>query len=157
MPSTKAYLAVLVVLSVVATVFATLWLTTYMNYEHLNHKYRYLLTSLGAILESDTLPPEYYVARVIYIPKGYTGDVIMTIVSKPNRVKVYILDLQQFGDWCTSRSPSLSSYYLYDEGTYINRQVRLMSGVYFVVFINLNTSPTTISYAIATVYTSLND
>jgi len=157
MPSTKAYLAVLVALSIVATVFAILWLTTYMNYEHLNNKYRDLLTSLGAFLGRNTLPPGYYEARMIYIPIGYTGNVIMTVVSEPNRVKVYIFNLQQYADWCRSGSPSPSSYYLYDEGTYIQRQVSLMSGVYFVVFFNSNTSPTTISYAIGTAYTSLND
>jgi hypothetical protein len=64
MASIKAYKAGLVALSVMATVFAILWLMTYMNYKLLEDKYtnlkvthRYILKSIGSASGYDKLRP----------------------------------------------------------------------------------------------------
>jgi hypothetical protein len=176
MPSTKAYLAGLVALSIVATVFAALWSDAYIKYKYYEVMYKHyevmykhyedeckkllnryvkILASLGIDSGSYTLLPEYYLATPIIIPIDDTGFVNVTVISKQSSVKVYIFDMRQFGEWCARKS--FSSYYLYEEGAYIDRKVTLNTGVYFVVIFNPNTTPTSISYSVKTMYKSLYD
>jgi len=169
MPSTKAYLAGLVALSVVATVFAALWFDAYINYKHyevmyklyqnkytkLLDRYVKILIGLGVNSGSDTLLPGHYLAFPIIIPIDDTGFVNVTVISKQSSVKVYIFDMSQYWEWCTRKS--LSSYYLHEEGSYIDSKVALKSGVYFVVIINPNTTPTSIFFSVKTMYKSLYD
>ncbi|NAZ32777.1 MAG: hypothetical protein GU356_00530 [Pyrobaculum sp.] len=169
MPSTKAYLAGLVALSVVATVFAALWFDAYIKYESYKAMYefcknkytklvdRYVKTliGLGVNSGSDTLQPGYYLAFPIIIPIDDTGFVNVTVISKQSSVKVYIFDMSQFMEWCARQS--FRSYYLHEEGAYIDSKVTLRTGVYFVVIINPNTTPTSIFYSVKTMYKSLYD
>jgi hypothetical protein len=162
MPSTKAYLAGLVALSVVATVFAALWFDAYITYKiyedeywKLWDKYVKKLISLGKNSGSETLLPGHYLAFPIIIPIDDTGFVNVTVISKQSSVKVYIFDMSQYSDWCARRS--IRSYYLYEEGAYIDRKVILRTGVYLMVIFNPNTTPTSIFYSVKTMYKSLYD
>jgi len=169
MPLTKAYLAGLVALSVVATVFAALWFDAYIKYNRYEVMYKFYkdeytklqdryvkkLIWLGKNSGSDTLLPGSYLAIPIIIPIDDIGFVNVTVISKQSSIKVYIFDMSQFGEWCARKS--FSSYYLYEEGAYIDSNVTLKTGVYFVVIINPNITPTSISYSVKTMYKSLND
>ena len=169
MPSTKAYSVGLIALSVVAAVFAALWFNAYMKYkiyedayeklldryEKLLKRYADTLLSLGKDSGTAALPPGYYLAYPIVIPINDIGFVDITVISKQSGVKVYIVDYHQFAEWCASKS--LSSYYLYEEGSYIDSKVTLYPGVYYMVIINPNRTPTSISYTLKTTYKSLHD
>jgi hypothetical protein len=171
MPSTKAYLAGLVALSVVATVFAILFAILYKTYEDayeklldrhkklldevekLADRHAKILFWLGNNFGTDKLLPGYYLAIPIIIPIDDIGFVNVTVISKQSSVKVYIFDIRQYAEWCAHKS--FSSYYLYEEGSYIDRKVTLQLGLYFVVIINPNTTPTSVSYRVTTMYKSL--
>jgi len=176
MPSTKAYSVGLVALSVVAVLFAGLWLIYYNAYNDMLNRYEKLLDRHAKLLDmseklvdryvkilvwlgnnfgTDTLLPGYYRAIPIVIPIDDTGFVNVTVISKQSSVKVYIFDIRQFVEW--SARGSFSSYYLYEEGSYIDRKVTLSPGVYFVVIVNPNKTPTSISYIVKTMYKSLYD
>ncbi len=160
MTLTKAYLAGLVALSVVATVFVALWFDAYIRYKIYEDEYRKLLDrhvetliSLGRNSGTDTLLPRHYLAIPIVILIDDIGFVNVTVISKQSSVKVYIFDISQYAEWCARNS--YSSYYLHEEGSYIDSKVALKPGVYFVVIINPNTTPTSISYTVKTMYKSL--
>ncbi|MFZ8810640.1 MAG: hypothetical protein ACO2PN_21350 [Pyrobaculum sp.] len=173
MPSTKAYLAGLVALTVVLTVaaaaFAVLYKTYEDAYEKLLDRHKKLLDEvekfaerhakilfwLGTNFGTSELLPGYYLAIPIVIPIDDVGIVDVTVISKQGSVKVYIFDKNQFAEWCARKS--ISSYYLYAEGSYIERKVTLRPELYFVVIINPNITPTSISYRVITRYKSLLD
>jgi hypothetical protein len=169
MPSTKAYSVGLVALSFVAVLFAGLWLIYWDAYKNMLNRYEKLLDEYGKLLNryADTLislgkhsgtaalPPGYYLAFPMVIPIDDVGFVDITVISKQSSVKVYIVDYHQYTEWCASKS--FSSYYLYREGSYIDSKVMLRPGVYFVVIINPDRTPTSISYTVKTMYKSLYD
>ncbi len=158
MTSIKAYKAGLVALSVVATVFAILWLTTYMNYKLLEDKYtnlkvthRYILKSIGSASGYDKFPPWGCYVVPIFIPNGYVGVVQITANSSPSSVGVYVYNLYDVArSWCVN--DPFASNYLRDEGTYHYHQIILYRGVYAVVITNPHSTLTSISYRIKTTY-----
>jgi hypothetical protein len=158
MASIKAYKAGLVALSVVATVFAILWFTTYINYKLLEDKYtnlkvthRYILKSIGSASVYDKFPPGSCDIVPIFIPNSFVGVVQITVNSSPSSVGVYVYNLYDIArSWCIN--DPFVSVYLSDEGTHHDHQIILNPGVYAVVITNPHSTLTSVSYRIKTTY-----
>ena len=81
----------------------------------------------------DTLPPDNYYSALVIVPSGFSARInIMINMSAP--LDVYVFNLSNFVLWLEGYSPT---YYLYDQGTYINDAVTVPGlGIYAVVIYN---------------------
>jgi FtsZ-binding cell division protein ZapB len=124
------------------------------QYNNLNNTYSNILTFLGQDNISDgTLPPSYFVHPWVVVPNGFSGT-IHIIVSASSPVEVYVLDLYNLIQAAEGYS---YTYYLYDQGTYINDQVSVGPGLYIITIYNpSNTSTISYSATITTAYTPIS-
>ena len=124
------------------------------QYNNLNNTYSNILTFLGQDNISDgTLPPSYFVHPWVVVPNGFSGTIYITI-SASSPVEVYVLDLYNLIQAAEGYS---YTYYLYDQGTYINDQVSVGPGLYIIAIYNPS-NILTISYSatITTTYTPIS-
>jgi len=124
------------------------------KYNNLNNTYSNILTFLGQDNIGDgTLPPSYFVHPWVVVPNGFSGT-IHIIVSASSPVEVYVLDLYNLIQAAEGYS---YTYYLYDQGTYINDQVTVGPGLYIIVIYNPS-NVLTVSYSatITTAYTPIS-
>jgi len=124
------------------------------QYNNLNNTYSNILTFLGQDNISDgTLPPGYFVHPWVVVPKGFSGTIYVT-VSASSPVEVYVLDLYNLIQVAEGYS---YTYYLYDQGTYINDQVSVGPGLYIIAIYNpSNTLTISYSATITTTYTQIS-
>jgi len=124
------------------------------QYNNLNNIYSNILTYLGEDNISDgTLPPGYFTYPWVVVPNGFSGTIYITI-SASSPVEVYVFDLYNLIQFAEGYS---YTYYLYDQGTYINDQVSVGPGLYMITIYNpSNTLTISYSATITTTYTSLS-
>jgi len=124
------------------------------QYNNLNNTYSNILAFLGQANISDgTLPPSSITNTWVVVPKGFSGTIYVT-VSASSSVEVYVFDLYNLIQAVEGYSPT---YYLYDQGTYINDQVSVGPGLYIITIYNPSNA-LTVSYSttITTTYTQIS-
>jgi len=104
---------------------------------------------LGDWSGSDTLPAGYFAHLWVVVPNGFSGTIYITI-SASSPVEVYVLDLSNLLQAVEGYS---YTYYLYDQGTYINDQVSVGPGLYVITVVNPSSTSISFSYSITTTYT----
>jgi len=119
------------------------------QYSNLNNTYWNILTSLGQWSGSDTLPADYFAHLWVVVPNGFSGTIYITI-SASSPVEVYVLDLSNL---ILAVEGYSYTYYLYDQGTYINDQVSVGPGLYIITVVNPSSTTISFSYSITTTYT----
>jgi len=119
------------------------------RYSNLNNTYWNILTFLGYWSGSDTLPANYFAHMWVVIPNGFSGTIYVTI-SASSPVQVYVLDLSNL---ILAVEGYLYTYYLYDQGAYINDQVSVGPGLYVITVVNPSSTTISFSYSITTTYT----
>jgi len=119
------------------------------QYSNLNNTYWNILTFLGHWSGSDTLPAGYFAHLWVVVPNGFSGTIYITI-SASSPVEVYVLDLYNLLQAVEGYS---YTYYLYDQGTYINDQVSVGPGLYVITVVNPSSTTISFSYSITTTYT----
>jgi Tfp pilus assembly protein PilE len=81
---------------------------------------------------SGGLGPDRYIRTWVVVPSNYSATIEIT-VNASSPVEVFVFDLYNYMQWLEGYSPT---YYLYDQGTYINDQVSVGSGLYIIVIYN---------------------
>jgi len=124
------------------------------QYNNLNNTYSNILTFLGQDNISDgTLLPSYFVHPWVVVPNGFSGTIYVT-VSASSSVEVFVFDLYNLIQAAEGYS---YTYYLYDQGTYINDQVSVGPGLYIIAIYNpSNTLTVSYSATITTTYTPIS-
>ncbi|PLC68169.1 hypothetical protein B7L70_04865 [Vulcanisaeta sp. EB80] len=129
--------------------------TNYTNlqnqYNSLYNTYNGILNWLGSGSGSGNLGPSAFAIPVIVIiPSGFSGTVSLTVSSSPNSVEVFVVDTANLIYFVEGQSPT---YYLSAFGMYINKQITLGSGVYYVIVYNpSNASSVYFSINVVTTY-----
>jgi len=91
---------------------------------------------------SSELWPGQYMRTWVVVPSNYSATIEIT-VNASSPVEVFVFDLYNYMQWLEGYSPT---YYLYDQGTYINDTVTVPgSGLYIIVV--YDSSNTTVSYS----------
>jgi len=124
------------------------------QYNNLNNTYSNILAFLGQANISDgTLPPSSLTNTWVVVPNGFSGTIYVT-VSASSPVEVYVFDLYNLIQAVEGYS---YTYYLYDQGTYINDQVSVGPGLYIITIYNPSNA-LTVSYSatITTTYTQIS-
>ena len=78
------------------------------------------------------LGPGRYIRTWVVVPSNYSATIEIT-VNASSLVEVFVFDLYNYMQWLAGYSPT---YYLYAQGTYINDQVSVGSGLYIIVIYN---------------------
>ncbi len=160
----KSINVAVVALAVIAVVLAILWVIIYTTptrlgancanlqkqyqqlqsqYSKLNGTYWNILSYLGNISGSSILQPGYFTATWVVVPRGFTGVIHITVTAS-SPIEVYVLNLYNYGLWIEDSS---YTYYLYDQGTYINDTVTVDPNLYIIVFYDPS-STTTVTYSV---------
>jgi chaperonin cofactor prefoldin len=120
------------------------------QYSKLNSTYWNILTFLGQDSGSGTLQPGYFTHTWVVVPRDFSGTIHIA-VSASSSVEVFVFDLYNYVQWVEGYS---YTYYLYDQGTYINDQVSVGPGLYIIVIYNpSSTTAASYSFAVTTTYT----
>jgi prefoldin subunit 5 len=124
------------------------------QYNNLNNTYSNILAFLGQANISDgTLQPSSLTNTWVVVPNGFSGTIYITVSASSN-VVVYVFDLYNLIQAVEGYS---YTYYLYDQGTYINDQVSVGPGLYIITIYNpSNTLTTSYSATITTTYTPIS-
>ena len=124
------------------------------QYNNLNNTYSNIFTFLGQANISDgTLPPSSLTNTWVVVPNGFSGTIYVTL-SASSPVEVYVFDLYNLIQAVEGYS---YTYYLYDQGTYINDQVSVGPGLYIIAIYNpSNTLTISYSATITTTYTQIS-
>ncbi len=120
------------------------------QYSKLNGTYWNILTFLGQASGSVTLQPDSFTRGWVVVPRGFSGTLHITVIASSS-VEVFVFDLYDYGQWIEGYS---YTYYLYDQGTYINDQVSVGPGLYIIVIYNPSSTTTaSFSATVTTTYT----